>query len=274
MLLSNSLKRARVQQSFKKLCFISAEAFSRLEGGDSREFLFFFESLRFRTPLNSPKTMPAPRPDTLPTRASLLVRLKDWDDHTSWHEFHDTYSRLIHNFALKQGVAEDGAKDIVQETLLSVAKAIREFQYDPQKCSFKSWLLSVTRNRVTDHFRRHPREREARRAPAAATVRTSTIERVPDPRSLAAEDVWEEEWRRNVVELALEKLKAQVSTKHFQIFYLHVIKQQSTSKVAKALGVSVGQVYLVKHRLKGAFEKAVKRLEQELDASPERQRSA
>jgi len=206
----------------------------------------------------------------IPTRASLLVRLKDWDDQASWREFHDTYWRLIHNFALKQGVAEDAAKDIVQETLLSVAKAIREFQYDPQKCSFKSWLLSVARNRVTDHFRRHPREREARRAPAAATARTSTIERAPDPRSLAPEDVWEEEWRNNVTELALEKLKAQVSTKHFQIFYLHVIKQQPTAKVARALGVSIGQVYLVKHRLKGAFEKAARKLQRELEASPER----
>jgi RNA polymerase sigma-70 factor (ECF subfamily) len=214
--------------------------------------------------------MVPPRPDTLETRVSLLARLKDWDDHASWREFHDTYGRLIHNFALKQGVAEDGAKDIVQETLLSVAKAIREFQYDPQKCSFKSWLLSVTRNRITDHFRRHPREREARRATPASSIRTATVERAPDPRSLAPEDVWEEEWRNNVMELALEKLKAHVSTKHFQIFFLHVIRQQPTAKVAKALGVSIGQVYLVKHRLKGAFEKAARKLQLELEASPER----
>ena len=214
--------------------------------------------------------MPVPRPDTLETRASLLARLKDWDDHTSWQEFHDTYWRLIHNFALKQGVAEDGAKDIVQETLLSVAKAIREFRYEPEKCSFKSWLLSVTRNRVTDHFRRHPREREARRAPPVSTTRTPTVERAPDPRSLTPEDVWEEEWRNNVMELALEKLKAQVSTTHFQIFYLHVLKQQPTAKVARALGVGIGQVYLVKHRLKGAFEKAVGKLQRELEAGPER----
>ena len=182
-------------------------------------------------------------------------------------EFHDTYWRLIYNFALKQGIAEDEARDIVQETLLSVAKAIREFQYDPERCSFKSWLLSVTRNRVTDRFRRHPREREARRASPAETARTSTVERVPDPRSLDLQQVWDEEWRNNVVELALEKLKGQVSTKHFQIFYLHVIKQQSTTKVAKALGVSTGQIYLAKHRLKSAFKKALTKLERELDGT-------
>ena len=206
------------------------------------------------------------RPDPLATRASLLARLKDWDDQASWREFHGTYGRLIQNFALKQGVPEDGVKDIVQETLLSVAKAIREFQYDPAKCSFKSWLLGVTRHRIADHFRRHPRERDARNASPASTTRTATVERIPDPHSLAPQDVWEEEWKNNVVELALEKLKAQVSTKHFQIFYLHVIKQQPTAKAAKALGVSVGQVYLVKHRLKSAFEKSVRKLERELEA--------
>ena len=215
--------------------------------------------------------MSSPCPDPLATRASLLARLKDWGDQASWREFHDTYWRLIHHFALKQGVPEDEAKDIVQETLVSVAKAIREFQYDPAKCAFKSWLLGVARHRVTDYFRRHPRERESpRRALPATAARTATVERVPDPQSLAPQEIWEEEWKNNVVELALEKLKAQVSTKHFQIFYLHVIKRQSTGKVAKALGVSIGQVYLVKHRLKGAFEKAVKKLERQLDASPER----
>jgi RNA polymerase sigma-70 factor (ECF subfamily) len=65
--------------------------------------------------------MTAPGSDSPETRASLLARLKDWDDHASWQEFHDTYRRLIHNFALKQGVAEDAAKDIVQETVMAVS---------------------------------------------------------------------------------------------------------------------------------------------------------
>src|SRR5437867_11135457 len=109
--------------------------------------------------------MAVPGPDPIRTRASLLARLKDWEDQASWQECHDTYWRLIYNFALKQGIAEDEAKDIVQETLLSVAKAIREFQYDPERCSFKSWLLSVTRDRVTEQLRRDRRQHEPRRAP-------------------------------------------------------------------------------------------------------------
>lgn len=55
---------------------------------------------------------------------------------------------------------------------------------------------------------------------------------------------------------------------HFQIFHWHVIKQQPTEKVAKALGVSKGQVYLVKYKLKGQIERLARKVRRELEASP------
>ncbi len=103
--------------------------------------------------------MSTPKLDSIATHASLLGRLKEWNDESAWAEFNQTYWRLLFNFAVKLGVPESEAKDVVQETLLAVAKAIRDFQYDPSRCSFKSWLLGVARNRVMDHFRRHPRNR-------------------------------------------------------------------------------------------------------------------
>ena len=53
----------------------------------------------------------------IPTRASLLSRLKDWEDQTSWREFFDTYGRLIYGVARKAGLADAEAQDAVQETL-------------------------------------------------------------------------------------------------------------------------------------------------------------
>ena len=37
--------------------------------------------------------------ELIPTRASLLDRLKDWQDETSWKVFFDTYWKLIYNAA-------------------------------------------------------------------------------------------------------------------------------------------------------------------------------
>ncbi|MBI4661895.1 MAG: sigma-70 family RNA polymerase sigma factor, partial [Verrucomicrobia bacterium] len=37
--------------------------------------------------------------DTIPTRLSLIERLKNWDDQTSWQDFFNTYWRLIYGVA-------------------------------------------------------------------------------------------------------------------------------------------------------------------------------
>lgn len=213
--------------------------------------------------------MRAPRTDGLRTRPSLLARLIDWNDHASWQDFDDAYRGLIFNFAIKQGVTADEAQDVVQETMSSVAKAMRAGQYDAEKGSFRSWLLGVTYHRVSDHFRHRPRWQEARRAPSADSTRTATVERVADPRSLDPEAIWEEEWRNSVVELALKRLKARVKPKHFQIFYLREIKKQPTRTVAKALGVSSTQVYVITHRLDRKFIRATKALQRQLETCPE-----
>ena len=213
--------------------------------------------------------MGAPRTDGLRTRPSLLARLIDWNDHASWQDFDNAYRGLIFNFALKQGVTADEAQDVVQETMSSVAKAMRAGRYHPEKGSFRSWLLCVTYHRVADHFRRRPRWQEARRAPSSDSTRTSTVDRVPDPRSLTPEAIWEEEWRNSVVELALKRLKARVKPKHFQIFYLRAIKEQPTRKVAKALGVSSPRVYVIAHRLARKFIGTTRKLKRQLDTCPE-----
>ena len=44
--------------------------------------------------------------DLLPTRRSLLSRLRNWDDQESWQEFFDTYWRLIYSAAIRAGLNE------------------------------------------------------------------------------------------------------------------------------------------------------------------------
>ena len=53
--------------------------------------------------------------DPRQTRASLLNRLKNWQDQASWQEFFDTYWKLIFATARSAGLADDEAQDVVQE---------------------------------------------------------------------------------------------------------------------------------------------------------------
>ena len=107
-----------------------------------------------------------------------------------------------------------------------------------------------------------------RRAPISPlsdeTARTATIERIADPASLNLDSLWDTEWERNLMAAALERMKARVSGRQFQMFDLYVLQHWPVGDVARTLRVSVAQVYLAKHRVSALLKKAVKKLEKEM----------
>src|ERR1051326_6978214 len=88
------------------------------------------------------------------TRASLLGRLKNLEDQASWQEFFDTYWNLIDSIALKAGLTDVEAQDVVQETIITACKHLPAFRYDPKVCSFKTWLLRLARWRSIAQLRK------------------------------------------------------------------------------------------------------------------------
>lgn len=212
--------------------------------------------------------MNAPRPDkreeTIPTRQSLLERLKNRDDSQSWRGFFDQYWRLIYNVARKAGLTEDESEEVVQETVIAVSRNIDRFQYDPQRGSFKGWLMKMTRWRILDQFRSRAQERKmgARSAGTADELeRTATVERVADPNDAGIHALWDAEWKNNLLETAIEHVKSQVHPRHFQVFHFYVIKQQPVQTVSRMFGVNPAKIYLIKHRISALIKKQIKRLE-------------
>lgn len=219
--------------------------------------------VRFPNAMSSRTESSAGREELLPTRSSLLGRLRDWEDQASWREFFNTYWKFIYGVAIRSGLSDQEAEDVVQETVLSVAKKMPEFVYDPARCSFKGWLMHVTRLRIKDQLRR--RQPAFQQAPAGdrESRETPTVERVADPAAGAELNAtWDEEWERNLVDAAMERVKLRVKPEHYQIFYLSAVKGLGTREVAKMLHVSFGQVYLVRHRLAKDVKREVERLKE------------
>lgn len=193
------------------------------------------------------------------TRRSLIGRLDNWKDQRSWQDFFNTYHRLIYSVARKAGLTDAEAQDVVQETVLTVARRIDGLRYDPAIGSFKGWLLNITRWRIADQFRkRRPGEGQSTAAPDDSR-RTATIDRIPSGTDPGA--VWDTEWQRNLFDAALERVKRKVDPKQYQIFHCYAIKEWPPHKVAEQLGVSVGQVYLARHRVGAMIKKEVRSLE-------------
>ena len=151
--------------------------------------------------------------------------------------------------AIKSGLTDAEAQDAVQETLISVMKSLPSFEYDPKKGSFKVWLLNQTKWRISDQKRKRQREIEHRRGESSATDETATVERVADPAGVELEAMWDEEWERNLIGAAIERVKKKVDPRQYQIFDLYVFKGWTVSRVAATLRVNPGRVYLSKHRI-------------------------
>jgi RNA polymerase sigma-70 factor (ECF subfamily) len=199
--------------------------------------------------------------DPIPTRYSLLSRLEDRGDQDSWRDFFNTYWRLIYAVALKSGLTEAEAQDVVQETIISVARDIHKFKRDRTLGSFKGWLRNLTRWRIADQLRKRTRAVRADDSKGGEDLPRLDVADIPDPAGDSGESVWDEEWQANLLKAALEILKRNVKEEHYQIFDLYVLQQWPVRKVARALGINVGLVHLVKYRMSALLKKEVRRLE-------------
>jgi DNA-directed RNA polymerase specialized sigma24 family protein len=95
-----------------------------------------------------------------------------------------------------------------------------------------------------------------------ASSGTPTINRVPAPEPDLG-PVWDEEWHRNLVDAALQRVKARVTPRQYQIFDLYVVKGWPVAEVKRTLNVSTARVYLAKHRLARLVREKLRRLEQQ-----------
>jgi RNA polymerase sigma factor (sigma-70 family) len=193
-----------------------------------------------------------------PTRSSFVERLKDWGDQASWEGFFRQYGRLVHQVAVRSGLSSEEADDVVQETALSVAKKMPDFIYERTRCSFEGWVRHVARLRIVDQMRRRM---PARASGGQGISDQDLLESIPDTLDADRLDAaWDEAWRSNLLQTALERLQLRVSPEHFQVFHLSVVAGVAGPEVASTLGVSQAQVWVVRHRLTRLLKQEVSRL--------------
>lgn len=206
-------------------------------------------------------------PSSLHTRPTLLFRLRDWEDKSSWDEFHRLYRNFVHGLARRGGLTHVEAEEVAQEVFLRVAATIKDFESDPARGTFRGWLAQLTRWRIADKFRARPRDaagQPARRNPEMADA-TRTIERIADDRTNVLDAASEAEWQQHVLDAALGRLGRRVPAKHFQVFDLYARQGWPVLRVARELGLNPAAVYLISHRLTKQLKAEVAALRAALD---------
>ena len=95
------------------------------------------------------------------TRATLLSQIQDHHDEGSWQTFVDLYTPLILDYCRKRGLQHADARDVAQEVHARVSRSILNFEYDPLKGRFRSWLGLMTHQQI---LRLHDKDKRFQRA--------------------------------------------------------------------------------------------------------------
>jgi RNA polymerase sigma factor (sigma-70 family) len=190
------------------------------------------------------------------TRPSLVVRLGNPRDGQAWSEFAEIYGPLIHRLALRLGLQDADAADIVQEVFRTVSSALERRAYDPAKGSFRGWLFTIARNLTVNFLARHRRHPRG----SGDTDVARLLEEQPAP---SAEDsaLFEAEYRRRLLYWAAEKVRGEFSGPAWRAFWQTGVEGRPAKDVAESLGTTVGTVYYYKSRVMARLRREVERVE-------------
>ncbi len=193
--------------------------------------------------------------ESLETRASLLIRIRDPKDDASWREFVRLYAPLVYGFARRRGLQDADAADLVQDVLQQAATAVGRLEYDRERGTFRSWLFRVVRNRLNNWLRA---QRPTDRGTGDSDMQVM-LEHEAAP--AGDEDQWDQEYERRVFAFAAEQTRPEFEPTSWQAFWRTAVEGKTPVETADALGITVGAVYIAKSRVIARIRQKVQDLE-------------
>lgn len=204
--------------------------------------------------------------DSLQTRDSLLVRLRDLDDADSWAEFYRSYERVVRGLARKRGLSGSEAEEVAQDVFKRIADTIHTFERSPRAGSFRRWLYQLARWRADDKIRERGRIAVEPMHDRSGTGSSAHVHRVAAPEN--REEELENEARRQLFKAALDRIRRRVTPRDLQIFQLLVLDEWPAAKVAQFFGVSNSLIYVVRHRIARQLRTEVEHIRARLAIDP------
>ena len=213
-------------------------------------------------------TSPIPSSSSdLPSLSSALLDRVRQMQPDAWARLVDVFSPIVYRWSRQAGLSGADSADVVQDVFVAVVMRIRTFERQKETGSFRSWLATITRNRVRDSFRK-------RRQNPLGQGGTEALEQfhdVPNPNSMdaarhsdssikpqnpagsAADDLEHsislDNLDRRLPIRVLEIVKSECDQRTWQAFWLTTVQGDAASDVASRLEMPLASVYQAKSRI-------------------------
>jgi RNA polymerase sigma-70 factor (ECF subfamily) len=168
----------------------------------------------------------------------MLVRRCIAGDVVAWEEIVQRYNRRIYNICYRFAGSGDDAQDLTQEVFIKMFRTLSS--YDVERGAFMTWVTTITRNLLVDHFRKSKQDRMTESLDAAPSEHEDAMplsEKIEDKAPPADASVQSRE-TRETVHRALQKLSPELR----EAVILRDLQDMDYKEIATVLKVPEGTV--------------------------------
>ncbi|MCM8536568.1 MAG: RNA polymerase sigma factor [Lentisphaeraceae bacterium] len=193
------------------------------------------------------------------TNKTLIFRVKNKNDESSWNEFTENYRGYIHAVIRNMGVHQSEIEDLTQKTLLILWEKLPSFIYSSEKCKFRSWISKIIRNIVIKHFNKQKRIKNDVTRASLQSINNG------DDEYLSPEiyKVAEKEWKYHIAKLAWENIRDEFGGKVIECFQLFM-NGKNVDEVCDELDIKKNSAFVFRKRVQDRFSKEIRRLDYDL----------
>jgi RNA polymerase sigma-70 factor, ECF subfamily len=184
------------------------------------------------------------------TSRTLLEKVRNRGDEEAWCRFVERYWRLIYWVARRAGLSESNAEDVVQEVFAKLVTVMPSFEYDRTRGTFRAFIQTIAQRHIADRRR----------------TRTLDVSSSADGRDVGADDfemIWEREWLRSRIVLALDEVAREIEPRTYQAFQLVALEGWPPKTAGEFLEMPVASVYQAKSRVIARLRERLLELEED-----------
>ncbi|MCP4887991.1 MAG: sigma-70 family RNA polymerase sigma factor [Planctomycetaceae bacterium] len=187
------------------------------------------------------------------TRQTLIDRARDPNDSQAWDEFTDYYGSFIRMVLMQLHAPQDDLEDLSQTILVKLWQNLSTMELGRDHARFRTWLGTVIRNTFYTHC-----------SQTASRKRRDTNAAVANDVPPDIEDIIENEWRKHIITLVIERLNASFSGKAMDVFTM-TLDGKPVDDIASALELTKDSVYVLRNRVQSRFRKEARQLRSHLE---------
>lgn len=168
----------------------------------------------------------------------MLVRRCIAGDVVAWEEIVQRYNRRIYNICYRFAGSGDDAQDLTQEVFIKMFRTLGS--YDVERGAFMTWVTTITRNLLVDHFRKGKQDRMTESLDTTPSEHEDAMplsEKIEDKAPAADASVQSRE-ARELIHSALQKLSPELR----EAVILRDLQDMDYKDIATVLKVPEGTV--------------------------------